>query len=463
LFTVVDVETTGGAAGRHRIIEIAIVKFNGAEIVDRFHSLVNPEKDIPPFISSLTGIDNAMVADAPKFHEIASAVSEFTADCVFVAHNANFDYSFVKREFELLGISFARVKLCTVRLARKILPGLPSYGLGSLCRQLGFENAARHRAHGDAEVTTRLLKHLIDSDAEQFIPFSLKKNSGEASLPPNLSRQAFRNLPEATGVYYFHDARGNVIYVGKARSIKSRVSGHFTGRSSQEKRLFLNSIYDISYRLAGNELIALLEESREIKKYWPKFNRAQKRTDGGYGMYSYQDREGYNRLFANRIQKGNTPMATFSSFQEARDALHGLVRTFALCPKLSGLQKRSGPCFDHEVGACDGACAGKIGPSQYNERVAKALLSFEDSLDNYAFVGCGRSDGEQSVVLVRNGTYLGHGYVPADQQIQYPEELEEYIERFPDNQDIQRILSMYIRKPADQQIVEFKPVSPLSN
>lgn len=454
MYAVIDVETTGGSSGRHRIIEIAIVKFDGSDITDRYHTLVNPGRQIPGFITALTGISNGMVSGKPAFDDIADAVDKFTADCVFVAHNVNFDYGFVKREFERLGRPYARGKLCTVRLSRKIMPGLPSYGLGSLCKHLQLRNTARHRAHGDAEVTARLLQLLIERDKENFIGFSMKRNSGEATLPPNLPRERFSRLPEETGIYYFHDARGKVVYVGKARNIKSRVSGHFTGKTSNRKRLFLNSIFDVTYRCSGNELIALLEESHEIKKYWPVFNRAQKKTDTGYGLYTYTDREGFRRLFVNKISKGNRPIATFPSFQEARSSLYTVVGTHSLCAKLSGLQKSTGPCHDHKMGTCDGACAGSISPTEYNGRVGQAIDNLANRLNNYAMIGTGRTRDERSVVLVRNGTYLGHGYADAGVQYRTFEELASCIDPFPDNQDVQRILSMYLRKPGNQQVLE---------
>jgi DNA polymerase-3 subunit epsilon len=454
LYTVIDVETTGGAARAHKIIEIAIIRFDGHRITDQYHTLINPGVQIPSFIQSLTGIDASMVENAPDFKTVSGRILEITEGQVFVAHNVNFDYGFVKKEFEEIGVSFDRRKLCTVRLARKILPGLPSYGLGSISSYLKIRNNARHRAMGDAEATVKILKHLIKEDKNQFIEYSLNRNSKEATLPPNLSKQTYAALPVSPGVYYFHDEKGKIIYVGKAKSIKSRVSGHFTSESSKQKRLFLNNIHDVTYQLCGNELIALLEESYQIKKHWPKYNSIQKFTPPGFGLYAYDDRNGYSRLCINKVQKGNRPMATFQNFQEARTVIQDLVRKHQLCPKLCGLQRTVAQCHNLASGLCKGACAGMEEWKTYNERVERALQDMTGKISTYAITGQGRTAGEKTVVLVENGTYLGHGFYVGDDQISSIEGLRDRIDPYPDNQDVQRILTMYLKNPKDCKVVD---------
>lgn len=221
IYSIVDIETTGGHASGNRIIEIAIYNFDGEKVIDQYHTLINPERKIPVFITSLTGIDNEMVADAPIFADVAKEIVNFTQDCIFVAHNVNFDFSFVKKELQTLNIPFNRQKLCTVRLSRKIFPGLPSYSLGNLCGSLDIDVQNRHRASGDAAATVSLLQKLLLNDSEGFIHKSLKKNSRETLLPANLPREDFDALPETYGVYYFHDYKGKVIYVGKAINLKN--------------------------------------------------------------------------------------------------------------------------------------------------------------------------------------------------------------------------------------------------
>jgi len=453
VYVVVDIETTGGSAKYHRIIEIAIVLFNGNVIVERFSSLVNPGVYIPAYITALTGIDDDMVADAPVFQDMAPYLQKFLNEGVFVAHNVNFDYGFIKKEFELAGLKFEMKKLCTVRLSRKIIPGLSSYALGNLCRHLGIVNNARHRALGDALATVQLLNHLITNDTQDFITKSLKRNSKEATLPANLSKEEYESLPVDTGIYYFHNQRGKVIYVGKAKNIKSRVTGHFTGDSAKEKRLFHEKIHHISYELCGNELIALLYESREIKRLWPEYNRSQKGPAVQYGLYDYYDRSGYRRLSIGKVQKGMVVLRRFRSILEGRGLLKELVEEYRLCPKLSGLQKSNGECLNTKLGSCDGACGGHEDVEAYNKKVSKALRKGKGT---FVFVGSGRSVEEQAVVLVERGLYMGHGYVPFEMGLSSLERIKDYIDYYPDSQDIQKILAMYLRKPGNQKIVKFQ-------
>jgi len=219
LYTVIDIETTGGSAKSSKIIEVAIVTFDGDSIVDSYSTLINPQRHIPPFITSLTGITNEMVESSPTFEEVADTILDKTRDKIFVAHNVNFDYGFIKNEFNKLNIKFDRKKLCTVRLAKKIIPGFRSYSLGTLTNELGITINDRHRALGDAEATAKVLEILIKKDVNRFIEYSLKKNSREATLPPNLSKEVFDQLPEKAGVYYFHNKKRTVVYVGKAKNI----------------------------------------------------------------------------------------------------------------------------------------------------------------------------------------------------------------------------------------------------
>ena len=455
MYTVVDIETTGGTARSHKIIEVAIVTYDGKQIVDSYSTLINPMKYVPPFITSLTGISNDMVETAPTFEEVAETILEKTEGRIFVAHNVNFDYSFLKQEFSILGLKFERKKLCTVRLSKKIIPGYRSYSLGSLTNELGIRINNRHRALGDAEATARVLDYLIQRDHDDFIGYSLNKKSKEATLPANLPKEVFDNLPENTGIYYFHNEKGKVVYVGKAKRIKSRILGHFTTDSASSKRLFHENIHNISYELTGNELIALLLESREIKRLWPEYNRVQKFTSNNQGLYPYVDRLGYARFTIAKIQPGAKPLASFKNFQEGRLFVHELIRKFKLCPKLCGLQKSDGACYDHKLGLCDGACKGDISASYYNKRVELAADSIKDEKLSFAIVGNGRIPEERTIILVENGRYLGHGFTDYNLPAKSFEELRSRITSYPDNQDIQKILQLYLKQPNGDQVIYF--------
>jgi DNA polymerase-3 subunit epsilon len=455
LYTVIDIETTGGSPKFHKIIEVAIVTFDGKQVVDTYETLINPQRFIPPFITSLTGITNEMVKSSPSFHEVAAKILEMTNDQIFVAHNVNFDYGFIKNEFGELGYKFDRKKLCTVRLSKKIIPGYSTYSLGALTKNLGITINDRHRALGDAEATAKVLKLLIEKDANNFIEHSLKKNSKEATLPPNLSKSVYDNLPEKAGVYYFHNVKGKVVYVGKAKNIKSRITSHFTGESAKGKILFHENIHNISYELTGNELVALLHESGEIKRLWPEYNRAQKRSSGNFGLIVYTDRNGYERFSISKIQPGARSLVNFRNVIEGRLFVQDLVRSYKLCSKLSGLQKSIGECFDQKLGTCDGACKGDITFQNYNSRVGLALKSIEKEKKTFAIIGQGRTHEERTLVLVENGKYLGHGFTSFDLPANSLEALKERIKTYQDNQDIQKILASFLRNTNGDQVVYF--------
>ena len=212
-YAIVDIETTGGNAGGSRITEIAIIIHDGTGVTDRFETLVNPEKEIPLPIFALTGINNEMVRDAPVFDGIAEKVQQLLTDRVFVAHNVNFDYSFVRHQLEEAGFKWTARKLCTVRAARKIKPGLHSYSLGNLCRSLDIPLKNKHRAGGDATATALLFSRLLEWDSEGEIAKMIKKTSQDQRLPPNLPPEDFEQLPEKPGVYYFYNQAGKVVYV----------------------------------------------------------------------------------------------------------------------------------------------------------------------------------------------------------------------------------------------------------
>ena len=209
-YVVVDVETTGKGIRGTRITEICAVRIENGKAVNKFTSLVNPEAHIPPFITGLTGIDNEMVDGAPLFSEIASEVADITADAIFVAHNVNFDYNVLRSEFQRLSQSFVRKKLCTVRLSRKLIPGLFSYSLGNLCASINIPLNNRHRAEGDTDATVILFQRILslDQDGSTILSF-LNSRSKEATLPPHLPARTIEELPETAGIYLFKDQKGS--------------------------------------------------------------------------------------------------------------------------------------------------------------------------------------------------------------------------------------------------------------
>lgn len=456
MYAIVDIETTGGYAENHRITEIAIYHHNGVEVTDHFHALVNPGRNIPYYITGLTGITTDMVMDAPAFEEIAEDIMRLLEGRVFVAHNAHFDYSFLKKEFEQVGISWQTKKLCTVRLSRKIIPGLRSYSLGSLAESLGIKIQNRHRAGGDAEATVKVFNLLLQRDREGYIGKSLKRNSGETILPPNLSKEVFDKLPAKAGVYYFLNARGQVIYVGKANNIKKRIAGHFTGDAREWSRSKIrNEIHHISYELTGNELIALILESQEIRRFWPKYNHAQKYKVEEWGIFDYEDRNGYHRFSANMVTKGSRPLIRFSTKGDAWNSLWEKVREYNLCPKLSGLQLSKGLCFQHQSGECKGACMGIETVVKYNKRSAKAIESFKGKGESVAIIGKGRNTDERGMVLVENGNYLGFGFMEKDTVVSDFETARRYVKVGHETSTVQNLINSFLINPRGAEVIQF--------
>ncbi len=456
MYAIVDIETTGGYANHHRVTEIAIYHHDGIQITNHYQTLINPGRSIPYFITGLTGINYEMVKESPSFSEVANEIYEQLKDKIFVAHNAHFDYSFLKKEFEEVGINWNAKKLCTVRLSRKIIPGLNSYGLGRLSESLGISITNRHRAGGDAEATAQVFDLLLKRDSEGVIAKALKRNSGETILPPNLPKEDFDKLPAKTGVYYFLDARGNVIYVGKAVNIKKRIAGHFTGDAREWNRSNIrNEIHHITYELTGSELIALIFESQEIRRLWPKYNLAQKFKTEEWGIYDYEDRSGYLRFSVNQVARGTRPLISFSSKGDAWNFMWEKVREFDLCPKFSGLQVAKGLCFSYQTGECKGACMAVETVKQYNKRVQQAVDSFVESGNSLAILGRGRKNNEKSLVLVENGIYLGFGFVEKEDSITDFETAKNYIKTSKENRVVQNLVNSYLVNPRGAEVISF--------
>ena len=458
MYAIVDLETTGGSAVRSRITEVAVIIHDGQKVVTEYQSLINPGRAVPPKISSLTGITNQMVETAPSFAEVADRIDELTKDCIFVAHNVNFDYGFLRESFKRLGRSFRRKKLCTVRLSRKILPGKFSYSLGKLCASENIPLSDRHRAMGDAKATAILFAKLLRLDQDDVIKQALNPQSLEALLPPNLAKADFQALPEEQGLYYFKDQKGTIVYIGQAKNIKKRVHSHFSGNSNtKSKYYFVKHIYGLDYKLIPNKLMLDLSEAAEIKKHWPKHNRSLKRFSLNYGLYHYHDRNGYERLIIGRCGKNDNPLHAFRNQQDAYTFLKQLVLEFELCPRLSGLQPlASGPCSYFEEIECKGACNGKEETSTYNKRVENALLEKVRKQTNFILKEPIPDSSKYAVLLVENGRYKGHGELEAHLAGQTVDKIKNHLTAAYDDQDMANLIYSYINtKELENQISYF--------
>ncbi len=442
MFAIIDIETCGGKFEfrKGRITEICILKHDGLSVIEKFTSLVNPECNISPYFAGLTGITNDMVADAPRFHEIAPKILEMTEGCIFVAHNAGFDYGFIKEEFNSLGYKYKRETLCTVRLSRKLLPGRISYSLGHLCASLGIEIFGRHRAEGDAVATSILFDLLIQLKGQH----PQYKNMGVEEIMvrrvDKIKQYILNKLPEECGVYYFLNKKGEIIYIGKSTNMYNRAQSHFNSERNKSKKM-LNDLYNVDFVTTGSELIALLLESEEIKKHKPKYNRMRKSEEFTHCIDYFTDKEGILNFKLVPFEESENSLLSFTSYSSARERLDQLIDKYELCLRYCSLTGEESICFNHQIKKCNGICAGQEEKEFYNERAQKIIEQFSFKEKDFAILDKGRNPDEISVVVVENGHYAGFGYYDTFEQLSDPEELKGFIKRtryYPDSDDLVR-------------------------
>jgi len=412
MYAIVDIETTGGNAGSGSITEIAILISDGKSILDSYTTLVNPLQPIPLFIEKLTGISDEMVSNAPTFSAIAKEVHELLQDKIFVAHNVNFDYSFIAHQLNQQGYKFNARKLCTVRLSRKVFADLPSYSLGILCRSLDIQVKNRHRAMGDAEATTELFHRIVEADRGLLIKSMLKKGSGDGYLPIHLSSNELEQMPDKPGIYYFHDAKGKIIYVGKAKRLRKRVISHFSNNDvSKRKQDLMRMVHKISFKECGNELMMSVMESIEIKRIWPLFNRSQKKFENRFGICSYIDQRGVLRLGVVKKKKHLVLHTSFPYQLDGMRLLNKLAREHKLCPKMCFLQVETVDCVGQEEAFCEGICSNAENVDRYNKKVNTVIGDLQTLQPTIAVFGEGRNLKEKSCILIGKNDYLATGFI----------------------------------------------------
>ena len=453
MYAIVDIETTGGQFNEEGITEIAIYKFDGHEVVDQFISLVNPEKEIQPFVVKLTGINNAMLRSAPKFYEVAKRIIEITEGCILVAHNTSFDYRILRTEFNRLGYDFVKPTLCTVELSKKLIPEQPSYSLGKLVRALGIPMSDRHRASGDALATVKLFKMLLAKDTEKEILISLIKAEIKSGLTPKLL-DIVESLPSRTGIYYMHNEKGDLIYIGKSKNIKKRVNQHFTGTANKSKKIQIE-VFAVTHEETGSELIALLKESEEIKINKPIYNRAQRKSIFQWALYKEIDENGYINLTIQKADGRKKEITSYTSVQEGKNALFKITEKYNLCQKLNGLYETQNGCFQYKIKECNGACLGKETPDEYNERVKDFIREMEFDNSNMVIIDRGRSVNERSAVLIENGIYKGYCFYDLNYQINNIDVLKNIIIPMQNNRDTRHIIQSYLKRNRVMKIVKF--------
>lgn len=454
MFAIIDIETTGGRQS-DRITEIAIILHDGSKITGEFTTLINPEIPIPYFITRLTGITNEMVADAPRFYEVAKKIVELTSGKIIVAHNASFDYNFIRNEFKSLGYDFKRKHICTVRLSRKLVPGHHSYNLDNICRELGIIINDRHRAAGDALATAKLFEYLVSINQNDKDLFSGIRLNALSNLHPALDKTKIEELPEETGVYFFYNEKGELIYVGKSKNIYNRVMSHFSNLTTRKSQNMRDAVADIGFELTGSELVALLLESEQIKKNKPVFNRSQRRTLFDWGIFDFNDEYGYINFKIARNDGKVNPIATYESYEFARQGMEKMAEKFQLCHKLCGLYETNGACFHYSILQCRGACLQNEPNTKYNSRAEEAIRRFELPHRNFYIIDKGRQNNEKAVIKIENGAYIGFGFTDNSFLTDQPDSFDQCIKKYLNNRDIQQIIRNYLRRNKVEKIVLF--------
>lgn len=377
--TFVDLETTGGSVTFDRIIEVGILQVRDNKLERTFQTFLNPDRALPPEITNLTGISAADLEKAPSFFDIKDELMGYFEDTVLVAHNARFDYGFLKQEYLRLGERFAPKQLCTVKLSRILYPEYRHHNLDSIIERFKFEIENRHRAFSDAKILWEFYQKIQTAfpieKVTQVISHILKK----PNIPPKIKNFNYSDIPETAGVYIFYGENGQPLYVGKSKNIRDRVMSHFslsTGDSSEMK--IYNTIESMEFIKTAGELGALLKESEMIKKLMPLYNRRLRYREK---MVMAVKKE-VDGIFTIEIEETDNPdisklediMGVFKTKKQAREALINLTKEYSLCDRYLGLEKTKHACFNSQLGRCKGVCAGKEIPMKYNLRFIEAFL-----------------------------------------------------------------------------------------
>lgn len=373
----VDIETTGGSYRNSRVLEVAAIRYENGQITKEFSTLLNPETYIPASITSLTGIHEADVVGAPVFADIAEEFAEVMEGAVFIAHNVRFDYSFLKNEFAMVGMDFTPKLLCTVRLSRYLYKQEQGHSLAKLIARYDIPFTSRHRALDDARAILYFSKIAFEQHGADLFNAAIADQLKSQSLPPNLDKEELENIENVPGVYIFQDETHQPIYVGKSINLKKRIMSHFQDVGSSKEVRISQNIHHVETIPTGNELAALLLESKLVKELKPIFNRRLRRVTS-YAMLIKSMEGDYAAI---HIKQGNVEAETdldtiygmYPSRMKAKNSLVETTRVFQLCPKLMGLEKSNGACFSYSLGRCKGACIGEESAELYNRRFELAM------------------------------------------------------------------------------------------
>lgn len=399
----VDIETTGGSYRTSQIIEFAAFRVEEDQIVDEFHSLINPGTNIPRFITNITGIRDVDVANQPYFTDIAGNMQAILKGAVFAAHNVRFDLSFVKRQLELCSDTRFNPRLfCTVRLSRALYSGMQGHSLEKIIKRHELKVDARHRAYDDARVLWDFCKLAHAEHGEEIFTAAVKKQMKSRTMPPNLDEAHVERLDDSPGVYIFQDEEGQPIYIGKSIGVKSRVKSHFSESTKITKEMKLSQgVHGLKVITTASELEALLLESQLVKELLPLYNKQLRRTKQQIILEKTADENGYARVAivsANLSDFDDISRAygVYATQRKAKEALLRHQHIFSICPKMLGLEKGKGACFQYHLGRCQGACIGKESADTHNKRLGVALA--HSKLDSWPY---------ESAVIIKDSAKSG--------------------------------------------------------
>ena len=441
MYAILDIETTGGKYDEEGITEIAIYQFDGHTITDQFISLINPERPIQDYVTKLTGINNKMLRNAPKFYEIAKRIVEITEGCIIVGHNAAFDYRILQTEFRRLGYEYIKTTLCTVELSQQLIPDKESYSLGKLVRSLGIPMSERHRASGDAMATLNLFKYLLEKDTKKSIITASVKNDVNLEMASR-HLKILDALPETLGVFYIHNKEGKIIYVGKHKNIKGRVNQLLTSPSKRDRYLQRHT-YKVTYEEMGNELIATLKELELIQLNNPKCNNRSidKLKNINYILTSHYNKRGYLCFSIELLQSQNNFITTFETLKEGLFFLKRIEKEFQL----------NEVDFNNES------------PEIYNKRVKEIFAKYGLQNEDVAIVDKGRVVGEKSMILVIDGNIKGYGFLNLNYQLTQRSILETLITPLANSLLNRHLLHSYLRKNSKVKVLKLSEQKPYHN
>lgn len=435
-YAILDIETTGGNSKTGKITEIAVFLHNGAKVIDVYETLVNPGVPIPPFITKLTGISDSMVADAPGFADIAKQLDAFTANAVFVAHNAHFDYGFVREEFRKVGIDFKRKKLCTVQLSRHAFPGLASYSLDKITHELNIKLSGHHRAAADARATAALFDRIIEAESEKGLfdmHFGMPNLSG--ILSPYIDEAFLNSIPDDTGVVRFYDAADKLILSKRSANVLTTICEKLKMQPTDDAMRFRKTVHRIDYQLTGSQLVAQLLEAEDAICQQPEFNHGRFSLKVHFAACVKMIDE-VPHLMLQKHRQGDDAVVVYSNFFEGKSHFEALSKEWNVPIANIGSPKRTSPALPIVEGV---HLEAGISPLR----------------DRTIIIDEGRYASEHTRVMMENGVVIGYGYYDADFQFS-PNPFDDIQVLFKPVPELEYVVRKFIEKGRFEKIIKLK-------